>query len=184
MKIAADGDRPNTLRRLELTEDEARAVEHMWNWPALRLIADERVIFFADNGYGALETLDALWHGLDGVVGHTYLQHGFTPHQGFLIHTSETASHNMWGPDRDIERVHRLLGALMPQALIAVVLLEANSPEEAERQIVHFVRTGPDYVNEDDPKERRLADMLETDNASRVHGCDCRQPAAEAAHNK
>ncbi|MCY7401141.1 MAG: hypothetical protein LH477_09305, partial [Nocardioides sp.] len=144
---AQDGGRATRLRRLGLTEDEARAVEHMWNWPALWLIANERILYFAENGYDAIDTLDAIWHGLDGVVGHTYMQHGLTPHQGFLIHNSPTASLNMWGPDRDIDRVHNLLGGSVPPVMVTVILLEADSPEEAERLIAHYVDPGTDYTD-------------------------------------
>lgn len=171
-----DGVRAACVRRLEMTEDEARAVEGVWHWPALRLIADERVIFFADNGYEALETLDALWHGLDGVVGHTYMQHGLTPHQGFLIHNSPSATRNMWGPERDIDRVHRLLGASLPPDVIAGILLAADTPDEADALIGYYADPDSEY---DDQSESRFAAILYADEYRRVVGCHCLRPAAE-----
>ena len=178
MIVAPNADRPDRLRRLELTEEEASAVEHMWNWPALRLIADERIMFFADNGYSALDTLDALWHGLDGVVGDTYMQHGLTPHQGFLIHNSPTASHNMWGPDRDINRVHRLLAASLPPDVIAGILLAADTPDEAETLIGYYADPDSDY---DDKVEVRIAAIIDGDEYPLIVGCDCLGRAAETA---
>lgn len=174
MIVAANADRPDRLRRLELTEEEASAVEHMWNWPPLRLIADERIMFFADNGYSALDTLDALWHGLDGIVGDTYMQHELTPHQGFLIHNSPTASHNMWGPNRDINRVHRLLGAALPPDVIAAILLAAETPDEAETLIGYYVN---DTAPSDDEATERTAAIIDTPEYQRVFGCDCRRRA-------
>lgn len=169
------------LRRLELTEPEAQAVGHMWNWPALRLIADERVIFFADYGYDAVDTLDALWHGLDGVVGHTYMQHGFTPHQGFLIHNSPTASLNMWGPDRDIDRVHRLLDATLPPDVIAGILLAADTPDEADTLINYYANDDSPY---DDESATRVAKIIDAPEYNRVFGCDCPQPAAATVYKR
>jgi hypothetical protein len=139
----------------------------------LRLIADDRCKFFADKDYGALETLDAIWHGLDGMVGHTYMQHGLTPHQGFLIHNSPAASLNMWGTDRDIERVHGLLGASLPPDVIAGILLDADSPEEAEALINHYAGTAPDDPAKYNAAMERINTLFDTDNYRRVVGCDC-----------
>lgn len=81
MPSAADS-RLNVLRRIGITEDEAVALECIWDGPALHLIADERATYLAREGYAALDTLDAVWHELDGLVAHTYMQHTLTPHQG------------------------------------------------------------------------------------------------------
>lgn len=166
-------DRSARLRRLDLAEEEARVVEHLWNWPALQLLADERILFLANYGYSALDTLDAVWHGLEGVVGHTYLQHGLTPHQGFLIHNSPTASLNMWGPDRDIDRVHRLLGASLPADVIAGILLTADSPTEAAVLINCYASTEHDDSPEYEIAMLRVDAVLRSDEYRSVVGCDC-----------
>ena len=165
--------RYSCLRRLGLTEEEAVALERIWDGPALRLIADERTMFLADKGYGALQTLDAIWHGLGGVVAATYMQHGLTPHQAFVLHTSPTASRNMWGPERDIERVHSLLGALVPPDMVTVILLESESPEEAERLVTQYVSTSHDYTEEGDRDDMRMANMIETENYRLGAWCRC-----------
>lgn len=79
----------------------------------------------------------------------------------------------MWGANRDIERVHDLLGAMVPPDLIALVLLEAETPEEAETLITQFAGTAPDDPAKHETAMTRINAMFDTSSAGRVFGCDC-----------
>lgn len=63
----------------------------------------------------------------------------------------------MWGPERDIDRVRRLLGASLPPDVIAGILLAADTPDEAETLIGYYA--DPDsYL--DDQSESRFAAII------------------------
>ena len=62
----------------------------------------------------------------------------------------------------------------MPPDMVTIILLEADSPEEAERLITHYVSPGgDDYTDEDTRADLRLTGKLDSDAYARVVGRDC-----------
>lgn len=173
MTFAAE-ERVNCLRRLRITEEEAVALELVWSGLALRHIADARTTFLADAGYDALTTLDTIWHELDGDIAHTYMLHGLTPHQSFLIEESAHAQHNLWGPEQDTERGYEVLASRLDPDVLAAILLEADSPDEADSLVAYYTKDERDSTREHEQAAQRIMDILGTENGRRAHTCDCR----------
>jgi hypothetical protein len=162
------------LYRIGITIDEAQALESIWNGSeAFRLIADERSGFLAGSGYGVIDSLDAIWHELDGSIAHLYMQHGFTPHQAFLINADRRAQTNLWGQDVDTERVHELLNAEMPRPLLIKTLLVAESPAETDILIGAMALDGmhPETYNPE-PTTAQV-EARAASHAVQIHACDC-----------
>jgi hypothetical protein len=128
-------DRQRRLRCIGMTEEDAQAFEHLWGTRTFVLTADVRTGSLWGHGYTAMDSLDAIWHELDDPEAHMYMQHGFTPHQAFLLDGDRQVRDNLWGPDMDQERVEELLGAKMSRTLLIKTLMVAKSPEEAENLV-------------------------------------------------
>ena len=166
--------RAECLNRIGITEEHMQALECIWHQSkAWGFIIDQRTAVLADNGYSPLDSLDAIWHELDGPVAHLYMQHGFTPHQAFLLDTDRRAQSNLWGPDIDTDRVHELLDAEMPRPLLVKTLLVADSPDETETLIGAMTLDGmhPETYNPEPTTaqvEARAASL-----PVQIHTCDC-----------
>ncbi|ROR89993.1 hypothetical protein [Nocardioides aurantiacus] len=162
------------LHRIGVTFDDVEALECIWNGSeAFRLIADDRSGSLADYGYSVVDSLDAIWHELDASVAHLYMQHGFTPHQAFVLNEDRRAKTNLWGPDFDSDRLHELLDAKMPRPLLIQTLLVAESPLETETLIGAMTLDGmhPETYNPEPATaqvEARAASLK-----VQIHDCDC-----------
>lgn len=160
--------RAQCLDRIGVTEDDMQALERIWNTETFRLIADIRSGALADWGYSAVDALDAIWHELEEATAHLYMQHGFTPHQAFLLATDRQAQVNLWGPSIDTDRVHHLLGSSLPRDLLVKVLLTAATPQETDARIAECSADGADA-------EAALTSIESQGSplAGRVDACDC-----------
>jgi hypothetical protein len=128
-------DRTTRIKRLGITEDQLQALETIWNTRTFGLTADQRTALLAGEGYSPLDTLDAIWHELEEAPAHLYLQHGFTPHQAFLLDTNTQARRNLLAPGNhewDPDHAHAILGSDIPRGLLVLTLLVAQTPEETE----------------------------------------------------
>lgn len=82
--------------------------------------------------YDAETTIDAISHRLTAAVFEVYDDHGFTAHQGHLIHTDPNAYNNLWGDDRTYESVNALLALDIPRAHLVNIFRVAHTPEETD----------------------------------------------------
>lgn len=165
-------DRAHRLRRIGITEEDAEALELLWDGSeAFRLIADVRTGFLADKGYLALDALDAIWHELDESVAHLYMQHGFSPHQAMLLDTSRPAQNYLWGPETDTARVDGILATPVPHDVAVIALLISTTPDETDRLLRACAGIGPQRKT----PEATIADVRARAASlpQQVSICDC-----------
>lgn len=134
----ASPQRETTIQRLDrigIAGHDLDTFEDLRDTKVFTLTTDLRTSTLCGHGYTSIDTLDAIWHELEEGPAHLYMQHGLTPHQAFLLDTSVAAQANLWGPDRDTARAHRLLSAKVPAELLVHHLRTAMDPDEAEHLI-------------------------------------------------
>jgi hypothetical protein len=73
--------------------------------------------------------------------------------------------------------------ASLPPDMVASIVLEADTPDEAKSLIAYIASTEPDTTPEHEQAGERIYAIFDTTSARRVDGCDCLRRAG-APHSK
>jgi hypothetical protein len=131
------------LKRLGVSDEEFEALERLWGTQTLTFMMDERSFALWDWGYSALDTMDAIRHELAHHDAHLYMQHGFTPHQAWLLDTASRARRNLWDDTFETAQVHDFLTTDLSPELLTQILLVSYSFSEAREFVTTIGYTTP-----------------------------------------
>lgn len=163
------------LRRLGISPPQLHAIRKAWAVPALRDLLNRTAVEIQAARVDPLDALDVVWHDLPPTAAVTiYLRKGFTPHQAYLLATSDRAQENLFGSPSGADVFDELDAIDMPRDILTSLLLAAESPDEAR----HFMNetTRPEDPSEtDDDRDRLVAiwETIEERAQRRTDTCDC-----------
>ena len=128
------------MQRLGVSNAEMEALQALWGTPTLLPLFSQSAIEMQRQGSSPLDVLDAAWHKLHHGTSSAYLRRGFTPHQAFLLISSERAYANLYGDDGETDKYEELLDTPMRNDILTELLLVAKSQAEAEQLIANIMR--------------------------------------------
>lgn len=173
-----DDDR---MQRLGVSNDHIEALQTLWGSPTLLPLFSQAAIEMQRQGNSPLDVLDTDWHNLHHGTAAAYLRRGFTPHQAFLLISSERAYANFYGDDGETDKYEELLDTPIPNDILTELLLVAQSQAEAEQLIANIMlpHEPPDSEEGEAQPITIESHVTVSTRAARAHVrgdlCDCTQ---------